>query len=201
MLGPNTLNPGPTPLADSSDDSEYSSTEYDHGNSTGPRTAPGSRHRERTIRPGGHESDALSDSGLAPNDFSADFLTMEPESDHASDSDSTKHDKRATRRTYRAKLNLLKYQQSFIKNEPPFVYSGDANATTFKKWVREVRDWKERARLTTNQSLRMIGKYLSGQAYRFYERDILDLQKGYSLTEFFEQLFDYVFPPDFRMQQ
>jgi hypothetical protein len=42
MLGPNTLNPGPTPLADSSDDSEYSSTEYDHRNSTGPRTAPGS---------------------------------------------------------------------------------------------------------------------------------------------------------------
>ncbi|KAJ8580558.1 hypothetical protein M405DRAFT_869391 [Rhizopogon salebrosus TDB-379] len=97
MLGPDTQNPGPTPLADSSDDSEYSSTEYDHGNSTGPRTAPGSRRREKTIRPGGHESDALSDTGLAPNDFGADFLTMEPESDHASDSDSTKRDKRAAR--------------------------------------------------------------------------------------------------------
>jgi hypothetical protein len=126
---------------------------------------------------------------------------MEPESDHASDSAETKREKRAARHTYHAKLNLLKYQQSFIKNEPPFIYSGDANTTTFKKWVREVRNWKDRARLTTGQSIRMLGKYLSGLAYRFYERDILDLQKGYSLTEFFEQLFDYIFPPDFHMQQ
>ncbi|KAG1839462.1 hypothetical protein DFJ58DRAFT_845706 [Suillus subalutaceus] len=44
-------------------------------------------------------------------------------------------------------------------------------------------------------------KYLGGQPYRFFERDILDLKKGYSLTEFFEQLFDYIFPPDFRMLQ
>ncbi|KAJ8582178.1 hypothetical protein M405DRAFT_750629, partial [Rhizopogon salebrosus TDB-379] len=126
---------------------------------------------------------------------------MEPESDHASDSAETKCKKQAACHTYCAKLNLLKYQQSFIKNEPPFIYSGDTNTTTFKKWVREVRDWKDQARLTTGQSIRMLGKYLSGLAYRFYERDILDLQKGYSLTEFFEQLFDYIFPPDFHMQQ
>jgi hypothetical protein len=47
----------------------------------------------------------------------------------------------------------------------------------------------------------MLGKYLGGQAYGFYERNILDLGKRYSLTKFFEQLFDYVFLPDFRMQQ
>jgi hypothetical protein len=138
---------------------------------------------------------------VTPDDFGVDFLEMEPESDHDSDSAKTKCSKRVARRQYRAKLNLLKYQQSFIKNEPPFAYNGEANATTFKKWVREVHEWKERAHLTTGQSLRMIGKYLSGQAYRFYERDVLDLRKEYSLTDFFEQLFDYIFPPDFRMLQ
>ncbi|KAG1799667.1 hypothetical protein EV424DRAFT_1267612, partial [Suillus variegatus] len=46
-----------------------------------------------------------------------------------------------------------------------------------------------------------LGKYLGNQAYRFYERDILDLRKEYTLTEFFEQLFDYLFPLDFCMQQ
>ncbi|KAG1768668.1 hypothetical protein EDD22DRAFT_843948 [Suillus occidentalis] len=137
----------------------------------------------------------------APDDFEVDFMTLEPESDHDSDSAEVKRVKRRARREYRAKLNLMKYQQHFIKNEPPFTYNGEANATTFKKWVREVRDWKDRAHLSTSQGLRMIGKYLGGQAYRFYERDILDLRKGYTLTEFFEQLFDYVFPPDFRMQQ
>ncbi|KAG1865052.1 hypothetical protein DFJ58DRAFT_655532 [Suillus subalutaceus] len=47
----------------------------------------------------------------------------------------------------------------------------------------------------------MIGKYLGGNTYRFYECDVLDLKKKYSLTDFFEQLFDYVFPTDFRMIQ
>lgn len=47
----------------------------------------------------------------------------------------------------------------------------------------------------------MLGKYLGGQAYRFFEWDVLDLWKEYSLTEFFEQLFDYVFPSNFHMQQ
>ncbi|KAG1829927.1 hypothetical protein EV424DRAFT_1268260, partial [Suillus variegatus] len=88
-----------------------------------------------------------------------------------------------------------------IKNEPPFVYNGEANVITFKKWVRETRNWKNCARLTSSQTLNLIGKYLGGQAYRFYERDVLDLDKKYSMTQFFEELFDYVFPPDFRMQQ
>jgi hypothetical protein len=36
----------------------------------------------------------------------------------------------------------LKYQQGFLKHELPFTYHGEANADTFKKWVREVREWK-----------------------------------------------------------
>lgn len=95
--------------------------------------------------------------------FGIDFLVLEPDSDHDSDSDTTKRSK------WHAKLNLLKYQQGFIKNKPPFMYNGDANATTFKKWVHEVRDWKDRACLTPGQSIKMLGKYLGGQAYRFYE--------------------------------
>jgi hypothetical protein len=54
-----------------------------------------------------------------------------------------KRAKRRARCEYRAKLNLLKYQQGFIKNEPLFTYNGEANATTFKKWVREVHEWQE----------------------------------------------------------
>ncbi|KAG0697853.1 hypothetical protein DFH29DRAFT_811148 [Suillus ampliporus] len=198
-MGAGSLAVDPVPsdsLSESSSDDDQSSTEsnscatpFDRHSKTRCNDSPS---KTRKSSPGGNH--------LA-NDFGADFLAIEPESDHDSDSAETKHSKCIARREYRAKLNLLKYQQSFIKNEPPFTYTGEANATMFKKWVREVRDWKDRAHLMTGQSLQMLGKYLSGQAYRFYERDILDLQKGYSLTEFFEQLFDYVFPPDFRMQQ
>ena len=64
-----------------------------------------------------------------------------------------------------------------------------------------MRDWAKRARLNRKKSIRLAGKYLDGLAYRFYERDVLDLKKRYTLTTFFEGLFDYVFPADFRMQQ
>ncbi|KAF9440003.1 hypothetical protein P691DRAFT_689034, partial [Macrolepiota fuliginosa MF-IS2] len=49
--------------------------------------------------------------------------------------------------------------------------------------------------------IELLGKYLSGNAYCFFEHDILDLGQKYTLTEYFEHLFDYVFPADFWMQQ
>ncbi|KAJ8584107.1 hypothetical protein M405DRAFT_845373 [Rhizopogon salebrosus TDB-379] len=120
MMGNNEPTPKPVNTVDPSDENPEPS---------GAIWAP--RH-VRITRPESHESDAYSETEETPNDFRADFLSMEPESDHASDLAETKRE------------------------------NGDANATTFKKWVRE---------------------------------------KGYSLTEFFEQLFDYIFPPDFHMQQ
>ncbi|KAG2756542.1 hypothetical protein P692DRAFT_20714658, partial [Suillus brevipes Sb2] len=204
MTGTSPHDPDPPDSDSSSSDSdEHSSTESDSNTRFNPKRKVSKRQSEKPAsRLTQKRGAAPPTEGSSPtNHFGADFLALEPESDHDSDSADTKRTKRLARREYRAKLNLLKYQQSFIKNEPPFTYNGEANATTFKKWVREVREWKDRARLTTYQSLRMLGKYLGGPAYRFFERDVLDLQKDYSLTEFFEQLFDYVFPPDFRMLQ
>jgi hypothetical protein len=143
-------------------------------------------------------NDSSDSSDSESSDFGSDFLAIEPESDHDSDSASVKRVKHAARRKYRAKMAKLKYQQGFLKHEPPFIYQGEPNAgTIFKKWVHEVWDWKSRARLTTTQGLCMLGKHLGGPAYKFFERDVLDLRKKYSLTEFFEHLFDYIFPPDF----
>jgi len=62
-----------------------------------------------------------SDSSSSSDESNVRFLALEPESDHASDSDGTKRSKRAARRKYRAQLNLLKYQQGFLKLEPPLV--------------------------------------------------------------------------------
>ncbi|KAG1850430.1 hypothetical protein F4604DRAFT_1687117 [Suillus subluteus] len=87
-----------------------------------------------------------SDSDLSDDDENSSTESdgsKKPESDHDSDTAETKRAKQLTHCKYHAKLNLLKYQQSYIKNDPPFTYNGKANTTTFKKWVREVRDWKD----------------------------------------------------------
>lgn len=98
-------------------------------------------------------------------------------------------------------MNKLRYQAAFIKDDPPFRYNGEVQASTFKKWCREVRAWAQRGCLSEQAAVELSGKYLGGRAYHFFERDVLDLKRRYTLTEFFEHLFDYVFPPDFRMQQ
>ena len=119
-----------------------------------------------------------SDSSSSSDDssFGSDFFEEEPSTVFTNDSDQTKARKREKKRRYRAKVNKMKYQQSFLKEDPPFTYRGEIQVGLFKK-------------------------YLDGRAYRFYERDVLDLKKRYTLTTFFESLFDYVFPADFRMQQ
>jgi hypothetical protein len=117
-----------------------------------------------------------------------DIFHDEPESDHPSDSEGTKRRKREKRRRHRAKLNALKYHQSFIKNDPPFKYNGEIQISLFKKWCHEVRDWIKDGRLGSRRCIRLSGKYLSGKAYRFFEQNILQKRMEYTLTEYFAAL-------------
>lgn len=81
-----------------------------------------------------------------------------------------KRSKRTARRKYRA-MAKLKYQQGFLKHELPFTYHGEANANTFKKWVREVREWKLDSRLSTREGLHMVGN--RWYAHRLYINEVL----------------------------
>lgn len=149
-----------------------------------------------------------SDSGDSPNSdhnsngetdssIHSDFLDDEPQSIITADSANTKARKRSEKRKHHIKLNKLKYQQTFLKENPPFIYKREVQIALFKKWCWEVRDWTKQARLSRAKSIRLAGKYLEGCAYRFYEHDMLELGKKYSLTQFFEGLFNYLFPADF----
>ncbi|KAF8872035.1 hypothetical protein CPB84DRAFT_1691745, partial [Gymnopilus junonius] len=82
-----------------------------------------------------------------------------------------------------------------------FVYNGEVQATLFKKWVCEVRFWVEQGCLKESKGINLAGKYLGRRAYRFFEHDVISKWKDFNLTEFFSELFDYVFPVDFCMQQ
>jgi hypothetical protein len=144
-------------------------------------------------------SDSGSDESINYN--GRDLFRKAPGSDHSSDSKDTKRRKSERRKRYRAKLQEIKFQQSFLKQEPPFKYGGEVQASLFKKWVREVRSWIKRGRLSTKQGIMTSGQYCVGKAYQFFERDVLSSRKKYTLTEYFEAMFDYIFPATFRMDQ
>jgi len=65
----------------------------------------------------------MSDSSSSSNDssFGSDFFEEEPSTVFTNDSDQTKARKREKKRRYRAKVNKMKYQQSFLKEDPPYL--------------------------------------------------------------------------------
>ncbi|KAG1855335.1 hypothetical protein DFJ58DRAFT_880844 [Suillus subalutaceus] len=101
--------------SESEDDGEQSSTESSDDE---PRRKPAQKTKEKIRVTTGLGADEDS-----PDDLNAMLLAMEPESDHDSDSIETKRLKRAARHKHRAQLNLLKYQQGFLKHKPPFTYN------------------------------------------------------------------------------
>ena len=188
---------------DDPDLSDSSSDDDDNGQKNG-NTGGGGPPCRPIVPSDSSDSSDSSDESSSDDDLSSfgnDFLAEEPSITVTADSERAKSRKCKKKCRYCAKLNKLKHQQAFLKEDPPFTYKGEIQVGLFKKWCRELRDWVRHARLSRKKSICLAGKYLSGQAYQFYERDILDLKKRYSLTEFFEALFDYVFPADFRMQQ
>ncbi|KIM76139.1 hypothetical protein PILCRDRAFT_13044 [Piloderma croceum F 1598] len=109
------------------------------GSGNDPSSSSSSSSDSDNPHAGGRRQDRSGDSSSSSDDI----FRHEPESDHSSDSEGTKHRKHEKRRRHRAKLNALKYHQSFLKNEPPFKYGGEVQASTFKKWCQEkVPDWK-----------------------------------------------------------
>jgi hypothetical protein len=146
-------------------------------------------------------SDFNSESDGSINYRGRNLFRKAPESDHSSDSEGIRRRKREKCRQHRAKLQELKYQQAFLNQDPPFEYSGKVQASLFKKWVREVRVWIKHGQLSTQQGIKLSGKYCGGKAYKFFECDILNARKKYTLAEYFEAMFDYLFPATFRMDQ
>ncbi len=64
----------------------------------------------------------------------------------------------------------------------------------------KIRGCIRRGYLEDQVAIEMSGKYFGERAYNFHERNVLSL-KNYSLSEYFEHMFDYLFPPVFHMQQ
>jgi hypothetical protein len=138
---------------------------------------------------------------IVSSDSEQSLFPEEPDSTDSDDSAATKLQKRRAKRRYRAKMLKLRYQQNFLKVDPPFVYKGEVQARVFKKWVRETRLYLKYSGLSCPQSLDIIGKYLGKRAYKYYEQEILSKRRKLTLSQFFAGLFDYIFPPDFRAQQ
>ena len=126
----------------------------------------------RPIAPGNpsDSSDWTDNYSSSDSLFSSDVLNEEPSSVLTNDSENAKARKRERKKRHRAKLNKIKYQQSFLKKDPPFTYKGEAQVTLFKKWCCELRDWVRHAH---KKAIRIAGKYLGGRGYQLCKHKVV----------------------------
>ena len=64
-----------------------------------------------------------------------------------------------------------------------------------KESVAYVQDGK----VHQKQQVSIISYYLKGKAFDFYIQKVSRTEHKWTLAEFFKEMFDYFFPPDFKM--
>lgn len=84
----------------------------------------------------------------------------------------------------------MKFQLGFLKPTVPDKYNGEANAETYQKFIDQVRDYAAVAHLDRHQTIKLAGDYCTGSTYTFYETEVRLGQHNYSVSEFFQGLFD-----------
>lgn len=203
MAGDDGDGPSSPSSSSSSGSSSSSSSSESDGSSSTYSSAKRKRNRKRKEREQQRKRRYSSSSSSSSSGSSSggDLFREEPPSDHSSDATKKQQKNRRKHQRHCAKLNALKYQQAFIKNDPPFKYNGEIQSNTFKKWCRKLCEWIKDALLSQKKGICLSGKYLTGKAYKFHEQEVLQNDRYSKLTDYFEGLFDYIFPSDFRMLQ
>ena len=87
-----------------------------------------------------------------------------------------------------------------IKPIPPKMYDGSADAQAYHRYVREsaayVRDGKVKGR----RRIYLLAHHLTKKAYDFYTQRVANDEANWTLSRFYDELFNYCFPVDYRMQ-
>ncbi|KAF7371768.1 CCHC-type domain-containing protein [Mycena venus] len=94
-----------------------------------------------------------------------------------------------------------KSSRMLLKPVPPTKYDGEVNTTAFQRFVRESARYVKTGRVPADEQVFYVSYYLKGKAADFYNQVVVDNEAAYDLELFFTDLFEFIFPQDFRIQQ
>ncbi|KAJ3978410.1 hypothetical protein F5890DRAFT_1560391, partial [Lentinula detonsa] len=113
------------------------------------------------------------------------------ESDEESDSYVEQKDKEEEK-TKGMKIKPLK---------PTEIFEGTANLRSFQRNMREIIAYLEDGRVPEYRQVEVASRFLKGKAYTFFERVCGENASEWTLKKFYEKLYDFAFPIDFRTEQ
>ncbi|KAF8079210.1 hypothetical protein FPV67DRAFT_1776248 [Lyophyllum atratum] len=122
--------------------------------------------------------------------------------DSSSPSDSSISSEPARRRKKKSSKRKHKNsKRTLIRPTPPEKYKGVADTQVFHRFLTQSTAYVTDGRVAPKRHVAIIANFLEEKAYTFYTREVSYNPEKWKLRTFFEKLFDYCFPVDFRSQQ
>ncbi|KAF7317573.1 CCHC-type domain-containing protein [Mycena kentingensis (nom. inval.)] len=126
------------------------------------------------------------------------FLEFNADSD---DSKKTKNRKKREMRRYKEKMMRMRFRLSNAGVIEPDKYDGIAIFSKYTSFASTVKAWCKDCFLPRKMWVHYSGKWLTGKAKEWYNREVAPNAKRWKMRAFLRELFNEFFPVDFRGQQ
>ena len=136
-----------------------------------------------------------SDPGSSSDEFS--------DSGSSSSSDERSHHRRKSKHSHHRRWRRRSPSSSrklVIKPIAPKEYDGSADARAYHRFVRESEAYLRDGKVRGRRRIFLLSYYLTGKGYDFYTQKVANDEDNWSLRQFYNELFNYCFPVDYRMQ-
>ena len=127
--------------------------------------------------------------------------------DSGSESEASSRERSRKRRNNRHGRNGRRRRRSsdsssrmVIKPIAPKEYDGSPSARAYHWFVRESEAYLRDGKVRGSRRIFLLSHYLSKKAYDFYTQRVANHEADWSLSQFYDELFNYCFPVDYRMQ-
>ena len=90
--------------------------------------------------------------------------------------------------------------KNLIKPIVPKEYDGQADARSYHCFVRESKAYLRDGKVKRKRHVFLLSYYLTDKAYNFYTPKVASDDEKWTLKQFYDELFHYCFPMDYRMQ-
>ncbi|KAK0223491.1 hypothetical protein IW262DRAFT_1367299 [Armillaria fumosa] len=81
---------------------------------------------------------------------------------------------------------------------PPTPYDGSPDPEALTLFIQEAEQYLKAAGISRRDEVYRVARFLKGEARRFYVQNVSSNYKDWSLTQFYDELFNWCFPRDYR---
>ncbi|KAJ7505222.1 hypothetical protein B0H11DRAFT_1904622 [Mycena galericulata] len=156
------------------------------------------------LAPNGYIHRALDAAGGPPSDSSSSGSSSSSESldsESSSESSSSSGSNRTRRRRRTKKSRKNRSAKKEINPKEPTEYLGVADGRLFYRFVTEGSHYVQQGNIRAKRQVFVLSYFLKGKAYDFFTQEVSMDAASWNLRRFFEALFNYCFPLDYRLEQ